>query len=182
MAAPEYVPVKPMDDVRTYESPPRRPGSWLAVRPGDLRGNNPHGDRFGNPGPDQGYALVLAKRLRDRLQLEPGEDVDDVIAGSVGVALKRASLLGRAPLIHDLTAAYTVWGYLDEHPDAELVALRRKAFTKTALPLHYSERQRIVAAVHDDVLRKMHAAIAEDHEADWRALLDVTALEPAGHG
>jgi hypothetical protein len=50
------------------------------------------------------------------------------------------------------------------------------------LPLHYSERQRIVAAVHDDVLRKMHAAIAEDHEADWRALLDVTALEPAGHG
>jgi hypothetical protein len=182
MAAPEYVPVKPMDDVRTYESPPRRPESWLPVRPGDLRGNNPQGARFGNPGPDQGYAVVLAKRLRERLHLEPGEDVDDVIAGSVGVALKRASLLGRAPVIHDLTAAYTIWGYLDEHPDAELVALRKKAFDEVALPLHYAERQRIVAAVRDDVLRKMHTAIAEDHDADWRALLDVEALSPAGHG
>ena len=179
MAAPEYVPVKPMDDVRTYESPPRRPGSWVAVRPGDLRGNNPHGARFGNPGPDQGYALVLAKRLVDRLHLEPGEDVDDVIAGCVGVALKRASLLGRAPVIHDLTAAYTIWGFLDERPDDELVALRRKAFDEVALPLHYAERQRIVAAVKDDVLRKMHATIADDHEANWRALLDLGALEPS---
>ena len=124
MAAPEYVPVRPMDDVRTYESPPRRPGSWLSTRPGDLQGNSPHGDRFGNPGPDQGYALLLAKRLSDRLHLEPGEKVDDVMAGCVGVALKRASLLGRAPVIYDLTAAYTVWGYLDDKPATELVSLR----------------------------------------------------------
>lgn len=182
MAAPEYVPIKPMDDVRTYESPPRRPGSWLATRPGDLRGENPQGDRFGRPGPDQGYALGLAKRLSDRLHLEPGEKLDDVIAGCVGVALKRASLLGRAPVIHDLTAAYTVWGYFDEKPDAELVALRKRAFDAAALPLHYTERHRIVAAVPDDVLRKLHTAIADDHDADWRSLLDVTALAHASHG
>ena len=182
MAAPEYVPVKPMDDVRTYESPPRRPGSWLATRPGDLHGENPHGERFGHPGPDQGYALLLAKRLCDRLHLEPGEAVDDVIAGCVGVALKRASLLGRAPVIYDLTAAYTVWGYLDDKPPAELVALRKKAFDEVALPLHYTERQWIVAAVRDDALRKLHTAIADDHGADWRALLDVEVLEHAAHG
>jgi hypothetical protein len=177
MAAPEYVPVRPMDDVRTYESPPRRPGSWLSTRPGDLRGENPHGDRFGNPGPDQGYALLLAKRFSDRLHLAPGEEVNDVIAGCVGVALKRASLLGRAPVIHDLTAAYTVWGYLDDTPPTELVALRKKAFDEVALPLHYTERHRIVAAVRDDALRKLHTAIADDHQADWRALLEVKALE-----
>jgi hypothetical protein len=182
MAAPEYVPVKPMDDVRTYESPPRRPGSWLATRPGDLHGENPHGERFGNPGPDQGYALLLAKRLCDRLHLESGEEVDDVIAGCVGVALKRASLLGRAPVIYDLTAAYTVWGYLDEQPLADLVALRKKAFDEVALPLHYTERQRIVAAVRDDSLRKLHTAIADDHAADWRAVLDVEVFEHAAHG
>ncbi|MEY2448701.1 MAG: hypothetical protein QOH79_2177 [Acidimicrobiaceae bacterium] len=179
MAAPEYVPVKPMDDVRTYESPPRRPGSWLATRPGDLHGENPHGDRFGHPGPDQGYALLLAKRLADRLHLEPGEHVDDVIAGCVGVALKRASLLGRAPVIYDLTAAYTVWGFLDEKAPAELVELRKKAFDEVALPLHYTERHRIVAAVRDEVLRTLHTAIADEHAANWQALLDVAVLEHA---
>jgi hypothetical protein len=182
MAAPEYVPVKPMDDVRTYESPPRRPGSWLAKRPGDLLGENPQGDRFGHPGPDQGYAVLLAKRLCDRLHLEPGEKVDDVIAGCVAVALKRASLLGRAPVIYDLTAAYTVWGYLDDKAPAELVALRKKAFDEVASPLHYTERQWIVAAVRDHTLRKLHTTIADDHAANWRALLDVEVLEHASHG
>src|SRR5258706_12896819 len=128
MAAPEYVPVRPMDDVRTYESPPRRPGSWMSTRPGDLAGANPQGDHFGHPGPDQGYALLLAKRLCNKLHLEPGEEIDDVMAGCVGVALKRASLVGRAPVIYDLTAAYTVWGFFDEQPAAELVALRKTAF------------------------------------------------------
>ncbi|MEY2435146.1 MAG: hypothetical protein QOC92_4871, partial [Acidimicrobiaceae bacterium] len=167
---------------RTYESPPRRPDPWRATRPGDLRGENPRGAHFGHPGPDQGYALLLAKRLRDRLHLEHGEAVDDVIAGCVGVALKRASLLGRAPVIHDLTAACTIWGYLDEKPPAELVALRKRAFDEVALPLHYDERLLIVAAVRDDGLRKLHTVIAEDYAADWRALLDVGVLQPTGHG
>jgi hypothetical protein len=171
-----------MDDVRTYESPPRRPGSWLPTRPGDLHGENPQGDRFGHPGPDQGYAYVLAKRLRDRLHLEHGEGIDDVMAGCVGVALKRASLLGRAPVIYDLMVAYTVWGYLDDAPPAALVAIRKQAFDEVALPLHYAERQRIVAAVHDDALRKLHTAIADDHAADWRALLNVEVFQHAAHG
>jgi hypothetical protein len=181
MAAPEYVPVKPMDDVRTYESPPRRPEPWLARRPGDLKGEQPRGVRFGNMGPDQGYGLVLAKRLADQLRLEPGEQLDDVIAGCLGVGLKRASLLGRAPVIHDMTVAYTVWGYLDHQPPAELLRLRKPAFDECALPLHYAERQRIVAAVRDEPLRQLHPAIAEQYARDWRALLDTTLLASTGH-
>ena len=36
VAAPEYVPVDRNQPVRAYESPPRRPESWLADRPGEL--------------------------------------------------------------------------------------------------------------------------------------------------
>jgi hypothetical protein len=182
MAAPEYVPVKPMDDVRTYESPPRRAGSWIPQRPGDLKGESPRGARFGNPGPDQGYALVLAKRFVDRLHLAHDEKVDDAIAGCLGIGLKRASLLGRAPVIYDMTAAYTIFGFLDAKPSADLVALRKRVFDEVALPAHYAERQRIVAAVRDDLLRAMHTAIADWYAADWRALLDLDVLARATHG
>ena len=182
MAAPEYVPVKPMDDVRTYESPPRRPDPWIPRRPGELRGENPRGASFGDPGPDQGYGLGLAKRLADQLELQHGEELDDVIAGCVGVGLKRASLFGRAPIIHDFTAAFAIWGYLDQQPDAALLKLRKSAFDQCAIPVHYGERRRIVAAVRNDALRRPHAAIADHHATDWRALLDPSALEPAAHG
>jgi hypothetical protein len=177
MAAPEYVPVKPMDDVRTYESPPRRPDPWIPRRPGELQGGNPRGASFGDPGPDQGYGLSLARRLTDQLHLQPGEQLDNVVEGCLGVGLKRASLFGRAPVIHDFTAAYTIWGYLQEQPDAELVRLRRPAFDAVALAEHYLEKRRIVAAVRDDGLRQPHAAIAEQHRTDWRALLDTSVLE-----
>ena len=70
MAAPEYVPVKPMDDVRSYESPPRRPEPWMADRPGDLMTAQPEGALFGQQGPDQGYALHLARLFRGALHLD----------------------------------------------------------------------------------------------------------------
>jgi len=182
MAAPEYVPVKPMDDVRTYESPPRRPDSWMPRRPGDLTGENPRGALFGNQGPDQGFALVLAKRLVDRLHLDADEKVDDAVGGCLGVGLKRASLLGRAPVIHDMTAAFTIWGFLDPKPHADLVALRKRVFDEVALSAHYSERQLIVAAVREDLLRAMHTAIADWYAADWKSLLDLDVLARASHG
>lgn len=181
MAAPEYVPVKPIDDVRTYESPPRRPDPWLAGRPGDFVGHNPRGVLFGDPGPDQGYALGLAKRLVDKVRLQAGERLDDAVAGCVAVGLRRASLFGRAPIIHDLTAAYTLWGFFNASPAVELLAVRKAAFDQAAIPLHYVERRRIVAAVREDALRRTPAKIASDHAADWRSLIDVDVLT-AVHG
>ena len=36
------------------------------------------------------------------------------------IALRRASLFGRAPVIHDLRIAFTIWGFLDPDPPADL--------------------------------------------------------------
>jgi hypothetical protein len=175
MAAPEYVPVKPMDDVRTYESPPRRPDPWLARRPGDLKTGQPRGVHFGNPGPDQGYALVLARRLQPRVILQQDESLDDVIHGCVPIALKRASLMGRAPVIHDLIVAFTVWGYLDEEPPVELVETRRPLFSGVAHAGHYVERERLVVMVPISTLRLSPEEIRTPYIVNWKSLLDLQA-------
>ncbi|HEY1281072.1 MAG TPA: hypothetical protein VGF22_15455 [Acidimicrobiales bacterium] len=173
MAAPEYVPVKPMDDVRSYESPPRRPEQWRAERPGDLTSGQPVGERFGYQGPDQGYVFVLARRFEGTLTLTEGEHEDDAIAGCTLVALKRASQFGRAPVIHDLTVAFTVWGFLDAKPPAELVAVRKPLFEEAANPHHYLEQRRIVDAVPIETLRLAPTAVTDRHAADWRSLLQL---------
>jgi len=173
VAAPEYVPVKPMDDVRAYESPPRRPDSWRADRPGDLVGSQPHGDLLGSQGPDQGYALKLAEEVFAP-QLRIGDlAVDDVIAGGVAVALKRASDFGRAPVAHDLRLAFELFGFLDDEPPTELVELRRRLFPGVAHPHHYAEGRAIVDLVPQSTLRRNHTDV---RAADWRDLLDVDAL------
>jgi len=175
MAAPEYVPVDRMKVLRTYESPPRRQGSWLATRPGELSGRQPRGRHLGSPGPDQGYVLLLAHRFEGKLTLVAGEHEADAIAGCIGVALKRASLFGRAPVVHDLTVALTLWGFLTEAP-AELVELRKPLFAEVALAVHYPQQRRIVDAVSDDALRRSPAEVADAHARDWRSLLDLTVI------
>ena len=101
MAAPEFVPVPPLRTVRAYESPPRRPDMWMPNRPGDLESGQPRGERYGVPGPDQGYALKIAADVFVP-QLQLGQlSADDAVAGCLGVCLKRAALFGRAPVAHD---------------------------------------------------------------------------------
>lgn len=178
MAAPEHVPVDRTRFLRTYESPPRRAGSWLADRPGELADGQPHGDQLGNPGPDQGYVLHLARRFEGKLQLTAGEHERDALAGAVAVALKRASLFGRAPVIHDLTVALTIWGFLATAPP-ELVALRRRLFEEVAHPHHYQEQRLIADLVPDEVLRMTPQQVTEVHRSDWRRLL--AALPAAAH-
>ena len=175
MAAPEFVPVDPTRRVRSYSSPPRREGSWLADRPGELDGSQPLSDQLGVPGPDQGYALTLVARFAGRLTLRDGEHEADALAGGAAIAMKRSGLFGRAPVIHDVTAGLTVWGFLDPDPPTALVALRREWFDEVHLSIHYSERRRIVDAVPAAVLRLPHTAIAERHQLDWRACLDLDA-------
>ena len=120
---------------------------------------------MGYPGPDQGYALKLARQFERHLVLSTGEDRDDVIAGCVEVANKRASLFGRAPVIHDLRFAFTLWGFLSD-ADPELVRLRRRYFQGIALPSHYSERRRVVDVVPVAALRmsleELQRAIEDD--------------------
>jgi hypothetical protein len=161
-----------MRTVRDYESPPRRPESWTPSRPGDIPTGQPRGDLLGSQGPDQGYIYVLARRFEGSLQLASDEHEGDAIAGCIGVALKRASLFGRAPVLHDLTAAFTVWGYLGDSPP-DLIAFRQPLFEDIANPHHYADQRRVVDLVPEDVLRRTPDDLAEAHRRDWRSLLAI---------
>lgn len=151
MAAPEYVPTPVEDPARVYQSPPWRPESWLADRPAEIAGRQPLGPRLGDPGPDQGFALRLARQVRGRMVLTGAESEDDVIAGVVAIAMRRSAMFGRAPSIHDITVALTLWGLLSEAPP-ELVAVRTRVFAAVASTHHYMERRAIVDAVPEEML------------------------------
>lgn len=181
MAAPDYVPAFSVRPARTYASPPRRAGEWTADRPADLGTPQPQGPGLGWQGPDQGYALRLLRLFDDRLVLSEGEDAADARAGCVSVALRRASVFGRAPMVHDLTVAFTVWGFLDTAPP-ELVTLRRPLFEGLAHPHHHAGRHRVGELVPAGVLRLGHDEVARLAASDWRSVLDAEAAAlPVAH-
>ena len=166
MAAPDYVPPTQGDRPREALGTPGH-GGWTATRPGDLTDRQPSGRYFGNQGPDQGYAMVLAERFHDRLLVAEDEDDHDVVAGCLGVGLARASLFGRAPVIHDLELAYGLWGYLDP-PPADLVAFRKPLFAGASH--HYWDQRAIADLVPEATLRLTPAEVRR-RLSEWRALL-----------
>jgi len=170
--------MKPAQQVRAYESPPRRSDSWRPDRPADFAGEQrqPAGDLLGNQGPDQGYALKLARLLAPELQLADGEHARDALAGIVAVGQKRASVLGRAPVIHDLRVAATLFGFLDAGADPALVELRRELFEEVGHFHHYMELRGIADMVPADVLRQTPEQVADRYAAGWR---DQLVLDPA---
>jgi len=152
------------------------PDPWRADRPGELTGRQPVGARLGSQGPDQGYVLVLARRLRPELQLRPGEHADDAMAGCVTIALRRASIFGRAPVIHDLRIALTMWGYLDPDPPAELVATRRRLFEGVGhVAHHYAEGRALADMAPEETLRSTPKQVADGYPARWRDLTGAPA-------
>lgn len=172
MAAPKFAPVPPVDTARGYEAPDHVPTAWAPVRPGEIEGFQPAGERLGYQGPDQGFAIKIANTFRPRLQLSPGESIDDAVSGCLGVGLRRASLFSRAPVVHDLTIAFTVWGYLDSNPPAELVSLRAELFEGVAhLAAHYAEARRIVDMVPETTLRMSPQQVAAAYPGRWRDLV-----------
>ena len=174
MAAPRHAPTPPLAEVRAYSSPDHVPERWFADRPGELNGAHPHGDGLGTPGPDQGYALYLARRLEPEIELAEGESLDDAVRGSVLIALRRASIFGRAPVIHDLRLALTIWGFLDPDPPADLVAMRRRLFAGVAdTAHHYGAGRLLVDLVPESVLRSTPAAVAQRYPTEWAILTGV---------
>lgn len=178
MSQPQNVPTAPLAP-QHYVSPPRRDREWTASRPGDVfTEGQPHGDMFGSQGPDQGFALKLARSFDDELVLTAGEHRDDVVAGCVAVALKRASAFGRAPTVHDLRCAFTIFGFLG-NADPELVEVRSALFEEVAHPHHYAERRAIADAVSTEFLKRPHKRVLDD-AANWRTVLgDVSS--PSSH-
>jgi hypothetical protein len=170
MAAPKFAPLDPTAHPRGYESPPYVPDRWVADRPAEVDGRQPTGRALGYQGPDQGYALTLASRVRPKLQLAPGESADDAIAGVVSIATRRASLYGRAPVMHDLTIALTAWGFLDPSPPAELVAKRRELFMGVGSEHGYFEARHIADMVPESTLRLTPDEANAAYPANWREL------------
>lgn len=172
MAQPEYVPVNADDRVRPAERLPV-PDRWVADRPGEIRGvGMPTGPRLGSPGPDQGYGLKLARSFVEagKLVLTQGEHAEDAVAGCLGVALKRASMFGRAPVIYDFELAYAVWGFLDAAAPRDLVEFRKPLFQSVSHD--YWDQREIADQVPDSTLRMQPAAVRTALD-DWRSLLAV---------
>jgi hypothetical protein len=168
MAQPEFVPVPDLDEMRPQD---RLPPSvrWQPGRPGEVVGNaQPSADGFGAQGPDQGYALALARRFYDKLELVEGEHKADVVAGCVAVATRRSSLFGRGPVIYDLELGFTIWGYLGGAPTG-LIAKRKDLFAEAAH--HYWKRRAIVDAVKESTLR-MTPAVARAGLSDYPGLFN----------
>ena len=169
MAAPQFAPTPVIDTARAYSSPAVVPASWKPDRPGDLTGFQPSGDGLGYQGPDQGFALKIANGFAPRLRLRAGEHAADAIRGCLGVALRRASMFSRAPVVHDLTVAFTAWGYLADAP-AELVALRMPLFAGLGHG-HYTEGRAIADSMPEATLRMTPQQVTAAFPTQWRQLL-----------
>jgi hypothetical protein len=162
------------DRVRTADTLPI-PDRWSPDRPGELTGlRPPEGRSLGSTGPDQGFALKLAKRFKDRLQLQDGEHASDAIAGCVGVATRRAARFGRAPVIYDLEFAFTLFGFLGDGP-ADLVEFRQPYFA--AASHDYWDQRDIADLVVDATYDLAPAAVREQLGSGWRSLF--VAVESA---
>jgi hypothetical protein len=164
---PDYVPLNGADRVRPSDRL-TLPAGWRPDRPADLtRQMVPRGAGFGQPGPDLGYGLKLAKRFVDRLVLTPGEDAEDALAGCFACGAKRSAVVGRAPAIYDMEWAYTLWGYLDEAPEG-LVDLRIPLFRGAAH--HYADQRAIVDAIASPAFLLTPAEVAERVRGGWESL------------
>jgi hypothetical protein len=166
---PDYVPAEAADRVRPTDRL-SIPGPWRPDRPADGINTAPtHNGRFGNTGPDLGYGLKLAKRFADRLELAPGESVDDAIAGGFACGTRRSAAFGRAPVIYDMEWAYTLWGYLGGAP-VELIEGRVPLFRGASH--HYWDQRRIVDSVVASTLRLTPAEVRAEL-VQWRSLLSL---------
>jgi hypothetical protein len=172
MAAPKFSPVTPADNPRYYASPEHVPEAWMPERPGEISGFQPAGPWLGDQGPDQGFALRIASQLRPKLQLQPGENADDATQGCLGIALRRASMFSRAPVVHDLTIAFTIWGFYDAQPPDDLVTRRRSMFEGLRhISHHYAEAREVVDSVPEQTLQMTHGEVATKYPAEWRTLV-----------
>ncbi|HEY9557729.1 MAG TPA: hypothetical protein VIR58_13410 [Acidimicrobiales bacterium] len=151
MSAPEHVPVGPLDAPRVGDlerfPPPRRPEDRV-VRHADMT-TVPRESGYGTPAPDAGFALLLAERFADRLQLAPGEHLRDAYFAASMLAIKRASRFGRGPVITDVEIGFTLLGYLG---DGSSELARWRAHDLAGIAHDYHLQRHVANLVADDVL------------------------------
>jgi hypothetical protein len=173
LTQPSFVPIVEADQVRSaYRL--QVPGIWTQSRPSELRGTSqPPGRQLGSPGPDQGFALKLARRFEERLVLAEGESAEDAIAGCTAVAMRRCARFGRAPAVYDLAFGFTLWGFLGGAP-TELVEARGPLFRSASH--HYTAQRAIADSVREEALRLTPEDVAEGLDR-WSELLTIPAQD-----
>jgi len=171
MTQPSYVPIVESDQVRpAYRL--RTPGDWRQRRVAELVSPDaPQGKAIGTPGPDTGYAMLLAHELfAERVELTDAIALEDALVAGTVVAGRRAALFGRAPVAKDVELGLAIFGFLGGAP-ADLVAWRTPRIQ--ALSHHYQEQRQLADAVPESTLRLDPGEVA-GRLADWRTLLDAT--------
>jgi hypothetical protein len=133
-----------------------RPGEYHKVAAGVRT-------RVGAAGPDQGYALLLAEGVSDRVVLGHSEHIEDALAVAIQIALRRASKFGRAPVRADLETALALLSYLSPISD-EAVLLRH---AKVMGASHDLWRCRAIAESVDDDALALGPAAAAAAAIDW---------------
>lgn len=170
MAAPKSAPAGDSES-HHYSSPDVVPDAWSPERPGVVEGLQPVGRLLGAQGPDQGFALMVAERLSPKIKLQGRERLDDAIRGCLGIALRRASLFSRAPVVHDLTIAFTIWGFFDANPPDDLIARRPQLFEGVGdVNHHYAEGRVIADSVPESTLRMTPEQAAAAYPSRWQEL------------
>jgi len=172
MTQPSYVPIVDADQVRpSYRL--RTPADWRTSRVAEITlPEHPRGRELGVPGPDQGYALLIAHSLfGSRLELTEGISAEDALVGCAQVASARAALFGRAPVGKDVELALELFGFLGGAP-GDLVAWRADLFESAAH--HYDQQRRIADAVPQETMR-LTAADVRGRLSEWRQLVHIPA-------
>lgn len=164
MTQPSFVPQNPANSVRQGDAlPPARASN--DDRPGEVTSEEwPTGSQMGEQGPDQGYALRLARLFVDRIELPEGEHDEDVIAVLSAVALKRAARAGRGPIMNDIAIAFAAWGLQPKGPE-DLAALRRKVFAGAS---HDYTKVRTIVDITDERALKLNVPELVERSSHWR--------------
>ena len=109
MAQPSFAPVPEAGAVRPTV-PTQPPEIGRVKNPGLLRHVPRSPGRYGNPAPNEGFALTLAARAVAELEVEHAHDREGLALALGLVAAKRASLIGRGPTRGDVVRAMELLG------------------------------------------------------------------------
>lgn len=117
MSTQDFVSPKRIDTPRHEQNMPEGvdtpvPQAWIGNRPGDdLLQKKDNELLLGNPGPNIGYALKIVNNEFDTLYLVEHENEHDVVALLAEIAMRRASVFGRAPVKADVVLAAHILSY-----------------------------------------------------------------------
>ncbi len=109
--------------------------------------HRPSGPSYGTPAPGEGYALTIADRECEKLDLERPQDRHDVTVGVALVAAKRASIISRGPTLGDVHVAMDLFGLRTDSPVPSGTSRRFRGLSHS-----YPAQRRFVDAVTPDQL------------------------------